>query len=373
MIDKLNDDCQLRIIDCLDFPDQLSLLIATKNFSERLNANVCWTWRKKEKFPLSCLLHELDDDPEMLDKILSTIGETLQSLKIKRLTLQQLKWLKNYKFPNVCELTCKDTRCSGFIELDMDLLAEIFPALKSLTLCNISIEDCIKIDSFKQLRKLSLFEMWDMYEIGGSETVEELSLGDNVVTYVYKDLGDFPKLQTLSMSIYNDDQSELVKVFTERGNEITELSFNVSFRETYTTTLQSCLKNLIRLTLINEDCSMQDLQTAVSAMPLLEQLDLVNFESLSTEIQLWKIVIACPSLKILYISGLHQDDFFERGRHHMKEALQNRSLPLTLHCHNVDNIGRDLVSTIETNPYLSIYKKYTCFLCRSNCSSNIRI
>lgn len=349
MIDKLNDDCQLRIIDCLDFPDQLALFKATKNFSKRLNANVCWTWRKKEMFPLGCLLHELDDSPEMLHEILSTIGETLQSLKIKRLTQQQLKWLKNYKFPNVCELTCKEARCSGFIYLDMDLLSEIFPALKSLTLYNISLEDCIKIDNFKQLRKLSVFEMWNIYEIGGSETVEELSIGDNVVTYVYKDLGEFPKSQTLSMSIYNDDQSELVKVFTERGNDITELSFNVSFRETYTTTLQSCLKSLIRLSLINEDCSMQDLQTAVSAMPMLEQLDLVNFESLSTEIQLWNIVIACPLLKILYISGLHQDDFFERGRHHMKQALQNRSLPLTLHCHNIDNIGRDLVSPIESN------------------------
>lgn len=353
MINKLNDDCQLRIINDLDFTDQLSLWIATVNFSRRLNDNVSWVWQKKTKFPLSWILCRLEDNPEMLDVFLSTVGGTMQSLKISSLTLEQLKFLKNYKLPNVCDLSCEPENDSYEIELEMDLLAEIFPGLKSLTLRNISLGS-ITIHNLKQLRKLKLYEIYDLSDAEflslGSESLEELIIGHWVVSFLcYTQLDDFPKLQTLAMR-ENDDPGDLDEILTKRGNDITELSFYHRFQLASRTILLSCLKNLIRLTLIYEQYTcMEDLQTVVSGMPLLEQLDLVDFQSLFTEIQLWKVVIACPSLKILYISGMHWDKFYiEPSRHYMEQALENRSVPLSLHCHNI-GANRQLVSTTKLN------------------------
>lgn len=351
MINKLNDDCQLRIINYLDLPDQLALWIATKNFSRRLNDNVSWVWQKQKKFPLSWILCRLEDNPEMLDAFLSTIGGTMQSLKLYSLTLEDLKFLKNYNFPNVCDLTCEAENDFDYIELEMDLLAEIFPGLISLTLRNISLGS-IAIHNLKQLRKLKLCEIYDLngaeFLSLGSESLEELTIGYWVVSFVhYTLLNDFPKLRTLALT-KNDDPGDLDAILTKRGNDITELSFCHSFYVASRTILQSCLKNLIRLTLIYEQCTcIEDLQSVVSGMPLLEQLDLVYFQSPLTEIQLWKIVVACPSLKILYISGMHWDkDFIEPSRHYMKQALENRSVPLRLHCHNI-GANRHLVSTTE--------------------------
>lgn len=352
MIDKLNDDCQQRIINCLNIHDQISLWKATKNFSERLHANVCWAWRQK-KFRLTGILFCFDD-PEVQDALLSTIRETMDSLTISRLTMKHLQLLNKYKFPKVCELTYGTEGDEDVVkdQNEVDLLAEIFPGLNSLTLINFNFWS-ISINNFKQLRTLKLSQIYNLHclnETKRNESVEELIKGPFADDYVCCILKNFPKLQMLAMSGENDYSTEDLNIILhERGNDIIELSFNDSFRVAYPETLQTCLKCLIRLTLINEKCTMEDLQIAISGMPLLEQLDLVDFQSLTTEIQLWKIITLCPSLKILNISGIILGyEFFEFSRNNMEQALENRSVPLTLHCHNIGT-NRHLVSTTASD------------------------
>lgn len=344
MIDKLNDYCQQRIINYLNLHDQISLWKATKDFSERLHANVCWAWRQK-KFRLTGILFFFDNNPEVLDALLSTIGETVESLQINRLPMKHLQLLNNYKFPKVSELTYGTEGDEDITtnQNEVDLLAEIFPGLKSMTLINFNFWS-ISINNFKQLRTLQLSQIYNLHCLTGNKSVEELIIGPFANDYVCSTLKNFPKLQTLAIcSEHNYSSVDLECILIERGNDIIELSFNDHL--IHPGILQTCLKCLIRLTLINEKCTMEDLQFAISGMPMLEQLDLVDFQSLLTEIQLWKIVTLCPSLKILNISGIILSyGFFELSRHHMEQALENRSVPLTLHCHKIGT-NRHLVST----------------------------
>lgn len=65
-MDQLNDDCLLRIIKYLSFPDQIKLWKANNNCSERLNANIRWVWRHQSIYQWDQISYCLACDPDMM-------------------------------------------------------------------------------------------------------------------------------------------------------------------------------------------------------------------------------------------------------------------------------------------------------------------
>lgn len=347
MVEELNDDCQLHIIYYLDLPDQLRLWRATKNASVRWNNNICQAWRHQVCYSLdSIVFEEFDNDPALLDAFLSSICNTLQSVEFKYVTLDHLKRWCKYKFPNMRDLkyTLDDDERS--FQTILELLVEMFPALKSLK--PYGDINCLKIEQFKHLRKLDLTEC-KIYDLEGSENLEELVLELFFIEDIFQsdDLMSLPRLQTLSYQCRAEYEKLLVKAVKERCNDIIELSFHDCIWAYDLTTLQSP-KCLSKLSLIEDDgLQVEQLQTLVAGLPLLKQLDLVDFQFYSNEIQLWKTVAVCPSLEILNISGMQlYEDFFVLNRRYMDQALRNRSVPLTLHCHNTGANGHLVSYTV---------------------------
>lgn len=237
MIDQLNNDCQLCIINSLDLRSQLALWKATKNFSVRLNDNICWAWRNNKYF-LAWIIAELEDDTEVLDQLLSTIGETLQSPGLLYITLKQLKLLVNYKFPNVHKLECEVNDLYPWkTQPEIYQLHKIFPELNSLKIWGGGVNG-FRFQKFNKLRKL---ELWHCFGFGdsltGHETLEELIIDINKTDNIFyaKTLKNFPKLHTIAFSL--EDSSPLLSstyhyyfrdTLRERFDDITELSFNNS-------------------------------------------------------------------------------------------------------------------------------------------------
>lgn len=349
-MEELNDDCQLYIINYLDLTDQLALWRATRNLSERWNSNICLSWRHQVSYSLdSCVFEEFDNDPALVDAFLSSICDTLQSVEFKYVKLDNLKLWCTYKFPNVRELkyTLDDDEEPCNHQTVLELSAEIFPALNSLK--PYGKIHSLKVEDFKQLRRLDLTEC-EISNLSGIETIEELIIELYYAENLFDadDLTSLPKLKTLSYEYRVEHEILLDKVIQKRCKDITELSFHDCIWAYHLTILQSpkCLR---RLTLIEDDGFLVDqLHTIVAHLPQLEQLDLVDFQFFSTEIQLWQTVSACPSIKIFNISGMQlYEDFFEPYRRYMEQALRNRNAPLTLHCHNT-GVNRHLVSTFDS-------------------------
>lgn len=259
-MDQLNDDCQLRIINYLDLTDQLLLWKATKHFSERLNANICRAWQQQFNFTLDWVMYDLEDDPEVMDEFLSSICETLQSLKIEEARLNHFQLWRKFKYPNMRDLEYWMDEYEDFCNNDpvLELFAELFPALSSLK--PYGEMDCLKIGDFKQLRRLDLTESI-ILDLKESESLEELIIdfGLESIDFNFNSLMCFPKLQKLSYKCQKGSEKLLDKIIKERGNDIIEL-------------------------------------------------DLVDLKCYTTEIQLWNTVNICSSLKILNLSRVDLSD-----------------------------------------------------------------
>lgn len=374
-MEELNDDCQLYIINYLDLTDQLALWRATHNLYERWNTNICRAWRHQVCYSLdSSVFEEFDNDPALLDAFLSSICETLQSVEFKFVKLDDLKLWCKFKFLNVCELkyTLDDDEEPCNHQTVLELCAEIFPVLNLLK--PYGKIDSLNVQDFKQLRRLVLTEC-ELSNLNGINSIEELIIDmfytENLVDG--DDLIRLSKLKTLSYEYRPEHDNLLDKAVQKRCNDIMELSFHDSIWAYHLTTLQSP-KYLNRLTLIEDDGFLvEQLQTIVANLPQLKQLDLIDFQFFTTEIQLWQTVSACPSLKILNISGMQlYEDFFDLSRRYMEQVLRNRNFPLTLYCHNT-GVNRHLVSTIDTFVQVLCSFRISIIFCRSRKTSDISI
>lgn len=171
MFDQLNDDCQLHIISYLNFKNQIVLWKATKNVSNRMNTNICRHWQHNMKYHLDWFSYKVNDDPELIDAILSIICETLQSLELTSRNFSQLKLLKKYNFPNMRTLVIykEGEECNH----ELNLIAEIFPTISSLKLMDFNLDN-FRLEKFKQLRQLFLWDCEKIYNAFGNESLEEL-------------------------------------------------------------------------------------------------------------------------------------------------------------------------------------------------------
>lgn len=352
MFDQLNDDCQLHIIKYLNLKNQIVLWKATKKFSDRMNSNICRHWQCNMKYHLDwSFFNEVKDDPEFIDEILSIICETLQSLNLTSRDFSQLKLLKKYNFPNIRMLVIYREREERIHELNS--MAEIFPTISSLKLMDFNLDN-FKVEKFKQLRKLFLWDCEKIYNAFGSESLEELisamPSGDDF--FYSKGLMCLPTLRTLAFECDEFSMPFIRSIIKERSSDITELSFYYCLRHYIDPMILQWPKRLTRVTFDENTLSMEKLYTLVAGWPLLERIDLLCNDTFSSEIQLWKIVNACPRLKIFYINIWYGalNNFFKPSRHYMDDALKNRSELLTLHFRcTYDETRLHLVSITKAN------------------------
>lgn len=363
-MDQLNDDCQLCIINYLELNDQLALWKATKNLSLRWNTNICRAWQQQHSYVLDWVMYDLEDDPEMMDTFLSSICNTLNTLKLEEIRLDHLQLWCKYKYSNMRELEYwldeyEDPLNSSLI---LELLTELFPTVSCLKLYGEF--HSLRIDRFKELRRLDLLECSKINNLNGSETLEELNIEFNFdcIDFNISSFKCFPKLQTLSFKCQKGSEKLLDNLLKERSSDIVEISFRHCIW-LYDLIAVHLPKSLSRLSLIEKECSftVTKLPSLVAQLPLLQQLDLVDFQFFSTELSLWKMVMACPSLKTLSISGIQlYEDFFEISRSSMHQALTNRPVPLSLHCHNT-GAYKHLVSITKSGTQL-LYFLETSFV-----------
>lgn len=364
MLDKLNDDCLLRIIKYLSFPDQIKLWKANYNCSERLNANIRWVWRHQSIYQWDEITYCLNYDPEMIDEFLSCICDKLQTLKIEGLSLQRVqRWVKD-EYPNMRELEYWMHRGEDSCAV-LEIFAELFPALTSLTPHD-EIHR-LRTDKFTQLRRLDLTEC-QVVDLKESKSLEELIIdfGPDSIDFNFESLMCFPKLQKLSFKHHDGFEKLLDKIVFERRNYITKISFpsTVKFSNRLSQFNRFNLFMPIHNENIENSFTVEKLKTLVAKLPRLEQLDLIDCNCFSKEIDLWNTVSACPSLNLLNITLMTEGGFFESSSDHMNQALRDRSVPLTLNCYNDDGFD-NLVSITEFKTQIHYLFEIVIMSCRS--------
>ncbi|KAH8263472.1 hypothetical protein KR044_009333, partial [Drosophila immigrans] len=355
-MEGLNDDCQLAIIKYLNLTDQIALYEATRGVSNRLTNSIVSAWKHQLYFTVDGHIYEkFKKNPEMLDIFLSSISGTVQELKLLSVSVDFLKRWKNYTFPSMKTLeytldewevdNWRNDPCNEAVEI----LTKLFPGLHS-----VKPHGCFdnhELSKWTQLRKLDLAVYWPCArwlvemssavtddwpnEIIDCQLLEELRLYRGCWNYVYDEVMALPRLSTLSFFLnLKMDIYYLSGVLEPRVNDIDKIVFNdfIWLSSMYPLRI---LSNLRHLVLARVRFTTEDLLEEITNLKKLEQLDLIDFISWSDATELWQMVAHCPSLKILNISGIKMHKgFFEFDQRVMKETLDNRSHPFTLHCHD---------------------------------------
>ncbi|XP_030079182.1 uncharacterized protein LOC111602463 isoform X2 [Drosophila hydei] len=348
MIDNVNDDCQFIIINYLNYSSQFWLWVASKDFAPRLHRNVSYILQRKTSHALDYYhwFGEYVHNPtELEDDFLRTISSTVEHLDLKSVNLKNLECLMKHSFPCIRSLHYRPDKVDG-TEHDeaLELLVKLFPGLTSFK--PFGPVDGGVIEKLKNLRKLDLSRSSLFNTRLSLRTFQEL---EHLVIslYFFKGISietilNLPKLRSFSFSTEStQNKSILSEIIEQRGLDIRELSFRfIDWSQSLDKLKQ--LKNLRQLMLMEDSFKKAHFQAWISNLPELEQLNMVGGQFWYYERDLWKAVASCSSLKILNFSDtLIDDEFYDSSRHHMEEALNNRSQPLLLHCYNTGEYDRD--------------------------------
>lgn len=367
MVEKLNDDCWLKILEyVVSISDQLALARASKTLRDVVDYH--WSHLKKARLDEK-LLSDFEEHPDEMNNFLRLAGESLEEVEAMRGNLKLLESWKSYHFPHVhsldCDLMYSDLEDADEVTL---LLTQLFPHLAKLTLQNggsgqhlvrwdqlqeLHLVCCEFLDTstFKQifstlpLKKVTLLYYGyntnmgnDIMPISECTTLEELVIDDHHM------LGEFmPNLLNLPhlrrIAFYTRDYSEtlLRTVSSLKPLKIQGLLFNDVFWSSSHITDYTCsFTNLRRLVLHYDDIETKMLYKICSTLPHLEELHLIRMRGLPTPTQLWKIVDVCKSLKCLNLSHNELDEqFVELTSSCLNRVLDKRSL-LTLRLHHTN-------------------------------------
>ncbi|EDW19494.1 uncharacterized protein LOC6583348 [Drosophila mojavensis] len=367
MFDKLNDDCWLTILKYVNLKDQVSLA----HISKSLRSVVRYQWEHLRVAYLDqALLERFEQQPSEMEEFLQLASSSLQNLTIKQTDIALLQKWRAYEFPKLVTLDC-DLGFESEEETDEKvlLLTQLFPNLRQLTLLGnttgrhiwawdqlqeLNLLCCESLDTstFDQifsaipLRKLTLLYYGyntnmgdDVLPISKCSTLEELVMDDHHL------LGDFmpnllqlPRLRRLAF--YTRDYYEylLETVSKLRPLRVKALLFHDAFwSSSCVSQVMMSMTNLRRLVLHDDDIETKELHKICATLPQLEELHLTKMRALPTATQLWDMVGASQSLKILNLSGNRLNrQFLDLSSECLDRVLKKRSLssPLTLHLHN---------------------------------------
>lgn len=363
-METINEDLWLKILPYLPMTDQISLA----QVNDCIQEYVKYHWRHSKSVTLTSDVVELfgANEPLMLEGLECWSG-SVQRLKINRGSMELLKKWTPFSFPHLRTLVCEMDYNLEEADDETLLLTNLFPLLTHLTLSS-STTGChlwrwkllkelhliwceyLDTDTFKeifgtlQLTKLTLLYYGynvtlgeDVLEATQCLTLEELQIDDHHL------LGDFlPQLMRLPhfrrLSFYTRDYYEylLGTVAKNQPLKVRSLLFHDAFwsSERVTDAIRS-MKNLRKLVLQDDDIESQLLHAICHKLPHLEELHLLKMRDLPSPIQLWEMVGACPSLRVLNLSSTKLSyQMVEPSTSHMAKVMIHRDAPLTLHLHN---------------------------------------
>ncbi|KAH8416910.1 hypothetical protein KR222_000587 [Zaprionus bogoriensis] len=368
MFGTLNDDCWLKVLEYVDnVRDQLTLA----HTSKRLQENVHYHWRHLKEAQLNSeLLEYFEQHPDEMHDFLRCASASLEQLELKRGCRKLLRSWKAYRFPHVRSLEFHSW-LGDVAAADEDTLlqTQLFPQLTKLTLqssisgrhlCRWShlqelhLICCESLNPFKlrkifrslPLRKVTLLYYGyntnlstHILPISMCVTLEELVIDDHHL------LGDFlPNLLCLPrfrrLAFYTRDYADtlVLAVSNLTPRKLQSLLFKDVFWSSCRLTDFTCrFPNLRRLTLHQDDIETNMLYKLCTALPHLEELQLLDMRGLPTPTQLWDMVAACEALNCLDLSDNALDEqFVELSIPQMHKALDKRtaSSPFTLRLHN---------------------------------------
>ncbi|KAH8249698.1 hypothetical protein KR032_011512 [Drosophila birchii] len=382
-MEKINEDLWLKILQNLPMIDQISLA----QVNARIREYVKFHWRHSKSITLTGDVLELfkSDEPTMLEGVECWSG-SVQRLKISGGSMELLKKWTPYSFPQLRTLDCGMDYNLEEADDETLLLTNLFPLLTHLTLSS-STTGChlwrwkllkelhliwceyLDTDTFKeifgtlQLTKLTLLYYGynvtlgeDVVEVARCSTLEELQIDDHHL------IGDFlPLLLRLPnfrrLSFYTRDYYEylLRTVAKSQPLKVRSLLFHDAFwsSEEVTDAIEK-MRNLRRLVLQDDDIESQLLHTICHKLPHLEELHLLEMRDLPLPIQLWEMVGACPSLRILNLSSTKLSyQMVQPSATRFAKTLKHRHAPLTVHLHNTGLDPQKVLPDLE-HPNLKI-------------------
>ncbi|EDW11287.2 uncharacterized protein Dmoj_GI16906 [Drosophila mojavensis] len=352
MIENINDDCQLIIINYLDYQSQYFLWASSKFFAPRLHRNVSDVLQRKSSHVLDYkymfLKNSGHNSNKLEDAFLSTICSTVQHMELKSVTMKHLQHLMLHSFPCIRSLEYKLDKVDGCeYSRALKLLVDRFPGITSFK--PFGPVNCGIMEKWKFLEELESNKR-SVLDKGVSlhtfQQLEHLTVNMHFLrTASIVSVLNLPKLRTFSFSTESPQNRALLpKILKQRPEDICKLTFRFI---DWTWSLESLLllKNLRQLTLIEDFFKRGHFQRLVSNLPVLEQVNMIGGQFWHYEMDLWEAVASCSSLKVLNFSNtLIEDDFYDSNRHFMYQALNNRSQPLLMHCYNT---GQDLRDPAE--------------------------
>ncbi|XP_034482994.1 uncharacterized protein LOC117788353 [Drosophila innubila] len=367
MFEKLNDDCRLKILEYVeDLKDQLAL----RRISQSLHSIVQYHWHRLKKATLSTDVADyFKRYPNEMHEFLKCASESLQSLVLCRGSVELLQSWTSYAFPKLISLNC----LMSFNDTDSDeatlLMTQLFPQLIKLKLesdttgqhlwcwnhlqelhlyCCESLDPLILQRSFSSLplRKLTiLFYGYcanfddDILPASRIATLEELVIDDHhLLGEFLPNLLQLPKFRRLAFYTRDYDEYLLQTVAKLRPLGVQSLLFNDALwsNSSVCDTIMR-LPNLRRLTLQDDDIESKQLHYLCDQLKNLDELHLIKMRALPTATQIWNLVEASTSLKILNLSSSKlEEQFADLSADCINRVLVKRSPenPLTLHVHN---------------------------------------
>ncbi|KAH8334202.1 hypothetical protein KR059_007455 [Drosophila kikkawai] len=381
-MEKINEDLWLKILQFLPMIDQISLA----QVNDSIREYVKFHWRHSKSVALTGDVMELfgAHEPLMLEGLECWSG-SVKSLKISRGSMELLKKWTPYSFPQLRTLACDMDYNLEEADDETLLLTNLFPLLTRLTLTS-STTGChlwrwkllkelhliwceyLDTDTFKeifstlQLTKLTLLYYGynvtlgeDVLEAARCSTLEELQIDDHHL------LGDFlPQLLRLPnfrrLSFYTRDYYEylLDSIAKIQPLKVRSLLFHDSYwsSELVTDAIEA-MRNLRRLVLQDDDIESQLLHAICHKLPHLEELHLLKMRDLPSPVQLWKMVGACPTLRILNLSSTKLCYQMVQPSTTLAKVLLHRNAPLTLHLHDTGLDPQRVLPDLE-HPNLKI-------------------
>ncbi|KAM8708395.1 hypothetical protein ACLKA7_015378 [Drosophila subpalustris] len=386
MLDKLNEDSWAVILQYVKLMDQYSLM----QVSEEINAIVQINWKYiKEAHIDENILREFHKEPSKMHNFLKSACRSLQRLLLCGPFLEVLlpTW-KSYDFPMLRSLDC-----TTWFAYEQDdnvtlLLTELFPNLTKLKLQNCNhghhlwhfneLQDLYlssssldtptldRVFSSLPLRKLALFpfptsEVGDLSLVWKCFTLEELLIDDFNLTFnMLSSLLRLPRLKRLSFYTrdyyynYMSDLGCLKQEFRVRS-----LLFNsCSWYFHDVGLIIARFSNLCRLVIQDDDIDKKQLYVICSNLKHLEELHLIDIREFPFASDMWNMVGACRTLKVLNISNNELDEFFlDESITCLNRVLRRRDAdsPVTLHAHKT-RLANDPQKTIDAlnHPFLRI-------------------
>ncbi|KAM8708393.1 hypothetical protein ACLKA7_015377 [Drosophila subpalustris] len=353
-----------------------------------MSAIVQNNWRCIKKADMDDnILKEFNKEPSKMHNFLKSTCKSLKRLLLCGPFLEVLlpTW-KSYDFPMLRSLDF-----STWLAYDDNmtlLLTELFPNLTKLKLQNFNhghhiwnfsqLQDLYlssssldtptldRVFSSLPLRKLALFpfptsEVGDLSLVWKCFTLEELLIDDfNLWFDVLSNLLELPRFRRLSFHAvrdYDDYMSNLQELHHEL--RVSSLIFNMCLYEYNDMGSKiGCFSNLWRLVLSYGEIERKQLYLICSRLKHLEELHLIQIFGFPCASDMWNMVGACRTLKVLNISNNKLDEFFlDESITCLNRVLRRRDAdsPVTLHVHKT-RLACNPQETIDAliHPYLKI-------------------